>query len=412
MFYRIPTFVICLFVSVQVLFAQDFHSIDSTIEKQIQQHKVSGAVAMIIHKNKVVFDKAYGYADYANQQPMTTESIFRIASQTKAIVSVAFLQLVEAGKIGLDEPIEKYILAFQSQEVAVVEKDSIKLVAKNRSITIRDLLSHQSGISSSDEYPKLKKLFAQYQLDRPLNAAFKSLEEEVNQIAKMPLAHQPGERFSYGLSTNVIGRLIEIVSGESLDNYLLKHIFKPLQMKDTYFYLPKEKQSRLVKVYMNKKADSLLEVTADIYPINYPNAENKGYYSAIGGLVSTTHDYSKFLTCLLADGVYSKNKKLLKKETIDGFTSNQLGEKTFIFGGMKSLNNFGLGVGLTTKQGIILNNASEGSFFWGGAFNTAYMVDKKRNLITLFYFQRVPFDLPPVLSGLEKQTIRAIDQQK
>ncbi len=409
--YRIPTFVFCFFYSVQFLFAQDFHTIDSTIEKQIQQHKVSGAVAMILHNHTIVFDKAYGFSDDANQKQMTTTSIFRIASQTKAIVSIAFLQLVEAGKIGLDEPIEKYIPAFASQKVAIVETDSIKLVARNRSITIRDLLSHQSGISSGDEYPKLKKLFAQYQLDKPLNTAFGSLQEEVAQIAKMPLAHQPGERFSYGLSTNVIGRLIEIVSGESLNNYLHKHIFTPLQMKDTYFYLPKEKQSRLVKVYMNKKADSLQEVTTDLYPINYPNAENKGYYSAIGGLVSTTHDYAKFLTCLLNDGVYAKNKSLISKETLNQLTSNQLGDKTFIFGGMKSLNNFGLGVGLTTKAGTVLNNASEGSFFWGGAFNTAYMVDKKRKLITLFYFQRIPFDLPPVLSSLEKQTIYAIDHQ-
>jgi CubicO group peptidase (beta-lactamase class C family) len=115
---------------------------------------------------------------------------------------------------------------------------------------------------------------------------------------------------------------------------------------------------------------------------------------------------------LLQNGVYAKNKQLISKQILDQFTSNQLGDKTFIFGGMKSLNNFGLGVGLTTKQGTILNNASEGSFFWGGAFNTAYMVDKKRELITLFYFQRVPFDLPPVLSGLEKQTIKEIDKIK
>jgi CubicO group peptidase (beta-lactamase class C family) len=380
--------------------------------KQIQQQKVSGAVAMVIYKNKVVLDKAFGYADKANQIPMTTSSIFRIASQTKAIVSIAFLQLAEQGKIGLDDPIEKYIPSFSNQQVAIVEKDTIQLVHKNRSVTIRDLLSHQSGISSSDEYPKLKKLFAKYQLDQPLNVAFNTLQEEVEQIAKMPLAHQPGERFSYGLSTNVLGRLIEIVSGKSLDVYLKENIFNPLQMSDTYFYLPKDKQKRLVKVYRSIKADSLTEITPDMYPINYPNAENRHYFSAIGGLVSTTHDYAKFLTCLLNDGVYAKNKKLISKQTIDQFTSNQLGNKTFIFGGMKSLNNFGLGVGLTTKQGTILNNASEGSFFWGGAFNTAYMVDKKRNLITLFYFQRAPFDLPPVLSGLEKQTIAEIDKLK
>jgi CubicO group peptidase (beta-lactamase class C family) len=215
MSFRIPTLVLSTLFSIQLLFAQNFHSVDSIIEKQIQQQKVSGAVAMIIYKNKVLLDKAYGYADKAKQLPMTTNSIFRIASQTKAIVSVAFLQLVELGKIGLDDPLEKYIPAFKNQQVALVEKDSIQLINKNRSVTIRDLLSHQSGISSPDEYPKLKKLFAQYQLDKPMNVAFNSLQEEVEQIAKMPLAHQPGERFSYGLSTNVLGRLIEIVSGKS-----------------------------------------------------------------------------------------------------------------------------------------------------------------------------------------------------
>ncbi len=412
MLYRITAFFLSTLVTIQLIFAQSFVSVDSIIENQIKKQKVSGAVAMILFKNKVVLDKAYGYSDKANHIPMQTESIFRIASQTKAIVSIAFLQLVELGKIGLDDPIEKYIPAFREQQVAIIENDSIKLVSKKRSITIRDLLSHQSGISSSDEYPKLKKLFSEYRLDQPLNVAFKTLQDEVDQIAKMPLSHQPGERFSYGLSTNVIGRLLEIISGKSLDAYLKENIFKPLQMKDTYFYLPKDKQNRLVKVYRNIKNDSLSEISPDIYPINYPNVENGTYYSAIGGLVSTTHDYAKFLTCLLNDGVYAKNKQLISRLTLQQFISNQLGDKTFIFGGMKSMNNFGLGVGLTTKQGTILNNASEGSFFWGGAFNTAYMVDKNRKLITLFYFQRTPFDLPPILSGLEKQAIIEIDKIK
>ena len=412
MLYRIITFLLSSLISIQLLFAQTFVSVDSIIENQIKKQKVSGAVAMILFKNKVVLDKAYGYSDKANHIPMQTESIFRIASQTKAIVSIAFLQLVELGKIGLDDPIEKYIPAFRKQQVAIIEKDSIKLVSKKRSITIRDLLSHQSGISSPEEYPKLKNIFSEYHLDQPLNVAFKTLKDEVDQIAKMPLAHQPGERFSYGLSTNVIGRLIEIISGKSLDAYLKENIFKPLQMKDTYFYLPKDKQNRLVKVYRNIKNDSLSEILPDMYPINYPNVENGTYYSAIGGLVSTTHDYAKFLTCLLNDGVYAKNKQLISRLTLQQFISNQLGDKTFIFGGIKSLNNFGLGVGLTTKQGTILNNATEGSFFWGGAFNTAYMVDKNRKLITLFYFQRTPFDLPPILSKLEKQTIIEIDKIK
>jgi CubicO group peptidase (beta-lactamase class C family) len=389
--------------------AQDFTKIDSIIHAEIAQNNIAGGVAYVFHNNKVIYDKAYGYANLTSQTPMSVNSIFRIASQTKAIVSIAFLQLVEKGKIGLDDPIEKYIPAFSNQKVAILESDTFKLVPKNRSITIRDLLTHQSGISSQDEFPKFKGLFEKYKLNLPLNQGYFSLKEEVNQIAAMPLVHQPGERFSYGLSTNVIGRLIEIVSGISLDAYLTKNIFEPLNMVDTYFYLPKEKQNRLVKVYAKLSKDSLTEISPKVYPVDYPLQPKSNYFSAIGGLVSTTHDYGSFLQCLLHHGQSNKGKQIIGEKILNEFWTNQLGDKTFVFGGVKSLNQFGLGVGLTSKQGQIINNASEGSFFWGGAFNTAYMVDKKRGLITIFCFQRAPFVLPPLLSKLEKTTIQIID---
>jgi CubicO group peptidase (beta-lactamase class C family) len=155
--------------------------------------------------------------------------------------------------------------------------------------------------------------------------------------------------------------------------------------------------------------DSLTEINPKVYPVNYPLQEKGQYFSAIGGLVSTTHDYGSFLQCLLHNGKTESGMQLIGAAILNEFWTNQLGDKTFVFGGVKSLNNFGLGVGLTTKTGQFINNASEGSFFWGGAFNTAYMVDRKRNLITLFYFQRAPFVLPPLLSKLEKTTIQIID---
>jgi CubicO group peptidase (beta-lactamase class C family) len=243
-----------------------------------------------------------------------------------------------------------------------------------------------------------------------MNLGFKNLEEEVNQIAAMPLVHQPGARFSYGLSTNVLGRLIEIVSQQNLDHYLQKNILMPLEMKDTYFYLPDEKKNRLVKTYFKTTANQLEEVDTALFPINYPLQKERQYFSAIGGLVSTTHDYLKFLNCLLNEGIASKGKMIISKALLDQFWTNQLGNKTFIFGGFPSPNNFGLGVGLTTPKGQSMNNASVGSFFWGGAFNTAYMVDKQRELITLYFFQRTPFVLPPLLSKLEKTSIQIIDQ--
>lgn len=391
--------------------SQSFSNIDSIIKKEIDEHRVAGGAALIILDGKTIYNKAFGFSDMASKKKMETNSIFRIASQTKAIVSIALLQLLEKNKIGLDDPIEQFIPAFSNQKVALFRRDSIELVERKRPITIRDILTHQSGISSGDEHPKLMPLFKKYGLDKMLNMGYKNLEEEINQIAKMPLAHQPGERFSYGLSTDVAGRLVEIISGMSLGNYLEKNIFRPLGMHDTYFYLPKNKHDRLVKVYTQFSADSLQELSPSLFPVDYAKQNDNGYYSGIGGLVSTTEDYGKFLVCLLNNGKY-KNKTLLSKQSMTTFLTNQLGDKTFVFGGKPSLNNFGLGVGLTTVKGQAINNASVGSFFWGGAFNTAYMVDPGRKLITLFYFQKAPFVLPPLLSKLEKTTIEIIDGLK
>jgi len=391
--------------------SQSFSRIDSIIEQEIDEHRVAGGTALIIHEGRVKYNKAFGYSDIAANKKMETHSIFRIASQTKAIVSIGLLQLLEKHNINLDEPIEKFIPAFSNQKVAIIRRDSIQLVERKKSITIRDVLTHQSGITSADEHPRLAPLFKKYGLDKLLNMGYKNLEEEVQQIAKMPLAHQPGERFSYGLSTDVAGRLIEIISGLSLGNYLKKNIFKPLEMHDTYFYLPETKKDRLVKVYIQFRADSLQELSPSIFPVDYAKQEDNGYYSGIGGLVSTTGDYAKFLACLLNNGKY-KGKTLLTKQSMAAFLTNQLDDKTYVFGGKASLNNFGLGVGLTTEKGQVINNASVGSFFWGGAFNTAYMVDPDRKLITLFYFQKAPFVLPPLLSKLEKTTIEIIDGLK
>jgi CubicO group peptidase (beta-lactamase class C family) len=393
------------------LSAQNFGAIDSILQLQINKYNTPGAVGLVIKDGKVLYDKAFGYSNLEQKMPMTNRSIFRIASQTKAVVSVAFLQLVEKGAVGLDDPIEKYFPAFSSQKVISAKGESFQLVDRVRPVTIRDLLTHQSGISSGDEYPKYAYLFKKYNLDKPLNGSYATLAEEVAQIAQMPLMHQPGERFSYGLSTNVIGALIEKISGLRLDQYLLKNIFEPLGMKDTYFYLPKNKQDRLVKLYAKSSDTSLAEISPVLFNADYPLQKNSKYFSAIGGLVSTTYDYAKFLSCLLGGGSVG-NKKILGQSFVDSLTTNQLGAKTFIFGGFPSLNNFGLGVGLTSAKGQVVNNASEGSYFWGGAFNTAYMVDPKRKLITLFFMQRTPFALSSVLSSLEKTTIKIIDQSK
>ncbi len=402
---------VLLFLS-NTIYAQisTFNRIDSTINAEIAQRNIAGGVALIARNGKIIYHKAYGYSSIEAEKKMQEDAIFRIASQTKAIVSVAVLQLVERSKIRLEDPIEMYFPEFSSQKVFVKQADSLVLVDRSRSVTIRDLLTHQAGISSADEYPYLQKEFLKYGLNNIGVTQYPSLRAEIAQIAKMPLAHQPGARFSYGLSTNVLGGLIELVTKQSLSNYLSDNIFKPLGMKDTYFYLPKSKQNRLVEIYI-KQDNSLKAVDRTKMPVDYPLLENATYFSAIGGLVSTTSDYFLFLNHLLNPTISKSTFRLLQPATLEQLLSNQLGEKTFIFGGFSSLNQFGLGVGLTSVKGQSINKASVGSYFWGGAFNTAYMVDPKRNLITLFYFQRTPFVLPPLLSKLEKTTIEIIDQQ-
>jgi CubicO group peptidase (beta-lactamase class C family) len=393
-------------------FAQsiNFFKIDSTINAEIAQQNIAGGVALIAKNGKIVHHQAYGLANIDASVKMQENAIFRIASQTKAIISVAVLKLVEQGKIRLDDPIEMYFPVFSGQKVYLKQADTLVLVDRKRSITIKDLLTHQSGISSADEYPYLQKEFVKYGLSNSGFEQYPTLNAEIAQIAKMPLAHQPGARFSYGLSTNVLGGLIELVTKQSLSNYLADNIFKPLGMKDTYFYLPTSKHNRLVEIYI-KQDNRLIAADRTKMPVDYPLLKNTTYFSAIGGLVSTTNDYFLFLNHLLNPTMSKSTFRLLQPATLEQLLTNQLGEKTFIFGGFPSLNQFGLGVGLTSVKGQSINKASVGSFFWGGAFNTAYMVDPKRNLITLFYFQRTPFVLPPLLSKLEKTTIEIIDQQ-
>jgi CubicO group peptidase (beta-lactamase class C family) len=393
-------------------FAQsiNFFKIDSTINAEIAQRNIAGGVALIAKNGKIVHHQAYGFANIDASVKMQENAIFRIASQTKAIISVAVLKLVEQGKIRLDDPIEMYFPAFSGQKVFVKQADTLLLVDRKRSITIRDLLTHQSGISSADEYPYLQKEFVKFGLSNSGFEEYPNLSAEIAQIAKMPLAHQPGTRFSYGLSTNVLGGLIELITKESLSNYLADNIFKPLGMEDTYFYLPKSKHNRLVEIYV-KQDNRLIAADRTKMPVDYPLLNNATYFSAIGGLVSTTKDYFLFLNHLLNPTLSKSAFRLLQPATLEQLLTNQLGEKTFIFGGFPSQNQFGLGVGLTSVKGQSINKASVGSYFWGGAFNTAYMVDPKRNIITLFYFQRTPFALAPLLSKLEKTTIEIIDQQ-
>lgn len=374
----------------QTIKTEKYERIDKIAEQLLIQKKIAGATVLLLKNNKVVYNKAFGFADIATKKTMETNSIFRIASQTKAITSVAAMMLFEEGKFLLDEPVSKYIPTFKNPKVIVEfnpKDSSYTTKPAAREITIRDLFRHTSGIT----YPV-------FSIDDRFNAIYAKagiatgigskgiLKEEIIKLSNMPLLHNPGEAFTYGLNTDVLGYLIEIWSGKKLDIFLKERIFEPLDMSDTYFSLPKEKENRLVSVYQNANT-KLEKVKTSIYEgneINYPIT--KGIYTSGGaGLSSTTADYARFLQLLLNKGEYN-HKRLIGQKTIVLIMENQLNNKVKI-NGMDEDFQFGLGFGLVTEQNKYLYSSSVGTFYWGGAFNTHYWADPKEGLIGLIFTQ-------------------------
>jgi len=382
-----------------------FAAVDSFLSVQIQSGRVSGAVALSWERGQEAYVFTGGYGDIAGKRPMQRNTIFRLASMTKAIVSVACLRLVERGRIQLDDPLKRYLPEFA--DIRVVSKGLLgkdTLVALERPITLRHLLTHTSGISSPDEYPQYAAYYREAGIGFGLGAGFRTLEEEVRALAKIPLMHQPGVRFSYGNSTDVLARVLEVASGQPLDQLLKQFVFRPVGMKDTYFYLPRSKVPRLATLYTG--TSGLVQVaTTPAFDPDYPTNTNGTFFSGNGGLVSTPDDYLRFLISLLTD------ERLLKRSTFQEFISNQIGDKTFIFGGRPSVNPFGLGVALTSEKGTVNNGASVGAFFWGGAFNTAFLADPSKQRITLLFFQHYPFIYSGLLSQYERLINKAMDEK-
>lgn len=358
--------------------------------QSIDDKWIAGAVGFIARDGKIIYNRAFGESDIETRIPMQTDAIFRIASQTKAIASIGLMMLFEEGKFLLDDPVSKYIPEFAHQQVLdkYSEKDTTyTAIPALREITIRDLLTHTSGIDYADiGSPVMCAIYAKAGIpagfgDEKIAFDCKmELGDKMKALGKLPLVHQPGERMTYGLNVDVIGYLIEILSGEKLDQYLKRHIFDPLGMTDTYFYLPEEKRGRLVKV---NTEDANHHVT--IMPqecVNYPILRGT-YFSGGAGLSSTTKDYAAFLQMLLNKGEYN-GKKLLSRRTVELITCNQIGDLNL------GVDKFGLGFEITTERGQAVLGISEGSFAWGGYFGTKYWADPKEGLVCLLFMQQSP----------------------
>lgn len=361
--------------------------IDTVLKEYVDKGRMNGAVAMIVHDGKIVYYKNFGYNDLDTKAPLQKDGIFRIASQTKAITSVAVMMLHEEGKFMLDDPISDFIPEFKNPKV--IDKynkadTTYTTVPAKREITIRDLLTHTSGLGYAQiGSSEAKAIYYKAGIVGGIGIPEFLLADKMKILGSLPLFHQPGEKFTYGLNTDVLGYLVEVVSGMSLKDYLHKRIFEPLGMKDTYFYLPANKQNRLVMLYREDsttkkpvKMPEKLSLYGDMYR-DYPK-KNGTYYSGGAGLSSTIYDYAIFLQMLLNGGEYN-GKRLLSHNSVRMMTMNQIGDIS------RGPNKFGLGFGITTEKGSAQLPTQEGTFEWGGMFATTYWVDPKEKLIGLVY---------------------------
>jgi len=358
--------------------------IDRMLQQYVDSGWVAGSVGFIARDNMIIYNKSFGVSDLDTKTPLRSDDIFRIASQTKAITSIAVMMLFEEGKFLLDDPISKYIPEFAHPVVLdkFNEKDTTyTAIPANREITIRDLLTHTSGIDYAGIGSKnMNAIYSKAGIPTGFVSEKIVLADKMKALGKMPLVHQPGERFTYGLNIDVLGYLVEVLSGESLDNFFKTRIFEPLGMNDTYFYIPAEKGDRLVKV--NTEDQNRHLVTANYPMVNYPLSGGT-YYSGGAGLSSTVKDYAIFLQMLLNNGEYN-GKKLLSRRTIELITSNQIGALNL------GRNKFGLGFEITSASGQAKLGVSEGSFSWGGYFGTTYWADPKEKLVCLMFVQQSP----------------------
>jgi CubicO group peptidase (beta-lactamase class C family) len=382
--------------------------LDREMNEWAQKEWMQGGAALIIRNGKVAYYKAAGYNDLDTKSAMQKEDIFRIASQTKAITSVAMMMLYEEGKFLLDDAVSKYIPAFKKQQV--LEKfnaadTTYTTVPAKSEITIRQLFTHTSGLGYAQIGSKeANAIYAKSNLTAGIGVKDDNLLDAMNRLGKLPLMHQPGEKWTYGLNSDLLGCLVEVISGMTLNDFFRTKIFEPLGMKDTYFYIPSDKAARLVNLYREDSTGHLVKAGSNMLngPVvaNYPLA-NSSYYSGGAGLSSTIYDYAIFLQMLLNNGVYN-GKRLLSRNTVRIMTMNQIGDLS------RGDDKFGLGFQIVSERGSARTPAQMGTYGWGGAFATSYWVDPKEKLVLLFYRQlqgTTHSDLPEKFRALAYQAI-------
>ena len=364
--------------------------LSTTLEQYVKDGKMSGNVALVARNGKIIYHKAFGKSDIEAGNKMTTDAIFRIASQTKAIVSVAAMILQEEGKLLISDPIGKYLPEWKETTVAKVRDDGgYDVVRANRSITIRDLLTHTAGIGYG--HGPAKKEWEEagiqnwYFADRN-----EPIDETIARMAKLPMDAQPGERFVYGYNTDILGVIVQKASGKTLDEFIKERILEPIGMTDTYFYLPKNKADRLATSYMayeGKPLERSPDPGLGIGQGHYVKGPRKSF-SGGAGLVSTAMDYAKFLQMMLNGGEFNGNR-ILSPKTVELMIADHVDVRDIPYGS-RSGSGFGLGFSITKNVGERGEHGSVGTFEWGGAYGSTYWADPVEELVVVYFKQLIP----------------------
>ena len=361
--------------------------IDQFLQGYVDKNQIAGAVALVMRDGRVVYERAVGWADKEAGRRMTTDAIFRIASQSKALTSTAILALVEDGKIGLDDAVSRYIPEFAHTTVAIKSDTGRVIVAAKRAITIRDLLTHTAGISYGTD-SLVGPLYSAKGLGPAAGWGWYTADKNepicttIERLATLPFVEQPGEKWVYGYNTDILGCVVERAAGIPLDQFIRTRITEPLGMMDTFFFLPPEKRQRLTAVYLSDSAGHAQRAP------NGPRGQGdyvdgpRRSFAGGAGLLSTARDYARFLQMLLNGGELD-GARILSPKTIDLMTTNQVAVP------FRSGQGFGLAFSTNERVGAD-GLASVGTWGWGGAYGSIYKVDPKEHLVMVFMIQQLP----------------------
>lgn len=381
--------------------AQRLSRIDDFMQRYIDDEMVAGTVTLVARQGKVVHFNAQGMRDVERGEEMTTDTIFRMASMTKPIASVALMMLYEEGWFQLDDPISEWLPEFSDMMIEVANADgSTRLEPAKTPINFTHILTHTAGLMNSyrGDIARYSEV-SQVQGDE-------DLASWTERLATLPLRYEPGTRWEYSAATSVVGRLVEVISGLEFNTFLHERIFEPLQMNDTYFYLPEDKVDRFATLYGPNPDDDNRMMLTEVGDANSRYvAEPITFFSGAGGLVSTAHDYIRFQQMMLNGGELD-GVRMLGPKTVELIFANHTGDLPLWLSGPGM--GFGLGYSVVLDRAVAHTSDTEGSVSWGGAFGTLFWIDPAEELVAIVLTQIRPYSHIRIREGFHNVVNQAI----